>query len=109
MITISITETGRSYGKNEKFKIFNEYEKKGFESIEQALSWLKGNYEKSSWKNKRPCFVDTDSGTKQVGFVIGFRNADLSHYPVNKWIQQDWVSFNEEKGIFLNERKERQQ
>jgi hypothetical protein len=47
-------------------------------------------------------YIDGKDGKPQkIGYVIGFRNADLSHYPVNKWIQRDWIEFNEIKRIIL--------
>ena len=63
--------------------------------MKEAKDWLKDNYGKAK---RVPMYVDTKDGkTKKVGYVIGFRNADYSHSPVYKWIQQDWVSFNEVK------------
>lgn len=46
-------------------------------------------------------FVDAEGKSKHIGYVIGFRNADLSRYPVEKWLQQDWVEFREVKSINL--------
>jgi hypothetical protein len=92
MIQLKIVKTGKGYGKNEKWSRFDD-ELKTFASIKDAKDWIKETYGRSK---RAPMFIDTKDGqSKKIGYVIGFRNADLSHYPVNHWIQQDWIEFRE--------------
>ena len=98
MIRAHITMTGKSYSPKAKFSCFHE-EEKTFEDMKEAMAWIKENYGKAK---RVPMYQDTKSGgTKKVGYVIGFRNADMSHYPADKWIQQDWISFYECKPIYF--------
>ena len=65
----------------------------------EARAWLNDRYGKSK---RAPMYIDTPSGAKRVGYVIGFRAADWSHAPVEKWLQQDWVEFREVSLMDLN-------
>jgi hypothetical protein len=92
MIQLCITMTGKSFSPKDKFSRFGE-ETKNFSTIKEAKGWLKEQYGNSK---RVPMYVDLKTGgTKRTGYVIGFRNADYSHSPVQKWIQQDWVEFRE--------------
>lgn len=91
MIQLQITMTGKRSGSKERFRVFAD-DTKNFKSILQAKEYIKNQYGKSK---RAKMFVDTKEGSKHVGYVFGFRNADLSHYPVQKWTQQDWVEFQE--------------
>lgn len=97
MIKLHITMTRKSYGKKSQFTIFNE-ETKTFQDIKSAKQWIKEEYGK---RKRAPMYIDTKNGVKKVGYVIGFHNADWSHSPVEKWIQQDWISFNSETPVYL--------
>jgi len=96
MIQLNITRTGKGYSSKEKWSIFDQ-STEHFYSIREAKDWIKDQYGKAK---RKPMFVDLkDGGSRRIGYVIGFRNSDLSHYPVNHWIQQDWIEFNEVKTI----------
>jgi len=90
MIQLKITMTGKGFSPKDKWSVFDGQTKE-FNNMIDAKKWLKEKYGKSK---RSPIFVDTVLGkTKQVGYVYGFRNADMSHVPVEKWLQQDWVHF----------------
>ena len=99
MIELYITMTGKSFSPKDKFTIFGD-DKKRFEDMAKAKAWIKEFYGN---KKRSPIYVDTKDGqTKKVGYVIGFRNADWSHAPVQHWIQQDWIEFRECKTLKLD-------
>jgi hypothetical protein len=103
MIQLQITRTGKSYSPKAKWTCFDE-ETKNFPDMKTVREWLRKEYGNAK---RVPMFTDTKDGkTLRTGWVIGFRNADLSHYPVNKWIQQDWIHVREIKEIDLNEFEE---
>lgn len=89
MIELHITETGKGYHPSSEWTMINEYHK-AFPSKEIAEAWIDETYGRSK---RTKMFRDTPEGTTQVGYVIGFRNADYSHAPVDKWLQQDWIEF----------------
>jgi len=98
MIRVEIEKTGKGYGKNEGYHMFDR-ETKTFKDMLEVKKFLKETYGKCK---RVPSYVDTKDGeVKKVGYVYCFKNADLSHYPVEKWLQQDWVSFFELKQIYL--------
>lgn len=97
MILAHITMTGKGFNPKDTFSIFGN-DTKRFSDMKSAMGWIKETYGKSK---RNPMYVDTPEGKKKVGYVIGFRNEDLSHSPVKKWIQQDWISFEETKRIYL--------
>jgi len=92
MIQLHIIMTAKGYHPKEKFFRFG-HDTKNFPSMKEAKKWIKEQYGKAK---RVPMFIDLKAGgSKKIGYVISFRNADLSHYPVNKWIQQDWIEFRE--------------
>jgi len=97
MIELQITMTSKGYGKSDKWQRFDK-QTKHFSTLLEAKEWIKKTYGKSK---KVPMYVDlkTNGGSKKIGYVIGFRNADMSHYPVEKCIQRDWIAFREVKTI----------
>jgi hypothetical protein len=99
MIEAHITMTGKSYDPRDEYRIFGE-DRKVFADMGEVRQWLDEQYGSS---RRQAMYVDTKDGrTKRCGYVIGFRNADLSHYPVDKWLQQDWISFSECKTVDLD-------
>jgi hypothetical protein len=70
-----------------------------FNNMDEVNAWLKDHY----GTNKRAKMYrdDKDGNTIHIGYIYGFHNDDVSHYPINKWIQQDWVSFYEIKPLNL--------
>mgnify|MGYP001594176195 CR=1 FL=1 len=97
MIQLFITKTGRGYNPKDVFSVF-DHQIENFKTIMDAYGLIKETYGKAK---RSKMFVDADGGCKHIGYVIGFRNADLSRSTVNKWIQQDWVEFREVKTINL--------
>ena len=94
MIQLIVTKTGKSYSPKDKWQIF-DHETLSFQDMKQAREYIKEEYGKSK---RSSMYVDTKDGkSKRIGYVIGFRNEDCSHYPINRWIQQDWVEFREVK------------
>ncbi len=92
MIELIITKTGKEYGKSKDYRIFDN-DRKVFVSLKDAKQWLKENYGNCK---KQKMFIDLKSGeTKQSGYIYSFHNSDLSHSPVEKWLQQDWVEIRE--------------
>ena len=99
MIQLLIVMTGKGYSKKEKFSCFKK-ETKSFSDMKEAKKYLKEHYGKCK---RVPMFIDgKDNVPKKIGYVFGFHNADFSHYPVHKWIQQDWIEFQEIKTMELN-------
>lgn len=91
MIELSITMTGRSYHSSAQYTEFNSTTEV-FPDLPAALAWLKEQY----GKNKRQkMYIDVDGKSKHVGYIYGFRNADYSHSPIERWLQQDWVFIRE--------------
>ena len=100
MIKLNITMTGKSYDPKDTWRIFAD-ETHTFEDVRTAREFLRDRYGKSK---RQPMYQDTKDGkTHKVGYIYGFRNADHSHYPVERWLQQDWVNFSEEKPVYLND------
>jgi hypothetical protein len=86
---VSTTQTGKPRGNTkEDYSIFNE-ESKTFGTKEEALQYLKETYGNCK---KQAMYQDTKEGSKQTGWVFHFNNEDISHFPVSKWYQLDWVS-----------------
>lgn len=108
MIEIHISETGKSRPRD-SYSCFDK-ERICCGSMAEAKTLLAERYGKF-WKHKKPIFQDVkaspnDTGfskTVRVGWVIGFRNADWSHSPVDHWLQQDWVSFSECNPVILGD------
>ena len=92
MVQLYIVKTAKGYSAKDKFSMIDS-QTRNFSNIADAKSWVREEYGKAK---RSPMYVDTKEGkAKRVGYIIGFRNSDLSHYPVQKWIQQDWIEFRE--------------
>lgn len=92
MITLIITMTGKPIGQEGSYSMFDE-QTKNFENIKEAKEYLKETYGKCK---RVPMYCDTKDGKIiKTGYIYCFRNSDISHTPVEKWTQQDWVSFQE--------------
>ena len=98
MIQLHITETGKGYSPKDNYTILNE-QTKTFPDIAAAESWLVEIYGKCK---RSKMYVDTKDGDSiHCGYVYGFRNSDISHVPVDKWLQQDWITFYSVNAIDL--------
>lgn len=89
MFEVHITSTGRNYGRNQQYHILNEQSHR-FDSKQAVQTFLKEQY--GTCKRVKMYCDKKDGSTDQVGYIYGFHNADWSHAPVEKWLQQDWVS-----------------
>jgi len=99
MIELYITMTGKSFSPKDQWQKMGRY-RKAFNNKAEAMEYLRDTYGKSK---RGGMYRDTKDGkTIKIGYVIGFRNADYSHAPVQHWIQQDWVEFRECKTIELS-------
>lgn len=89
MFEIQVTETGRPYGPNGEYRIFNTGSTR-LHTKEAVSDYLKERY--GSCKRIK-MFSDADNGKPaHTGYVYCFHNSDCSHSPVEKWLQQDWVT-----------------
>jgi hypothetical protein len=103
MIQLNITKTGKPFGSKEKYQIFDQ-EQQNFTSIQEAKAWVKETYGKSK---QSKMFVDREGKATHTGYVIGFKNADWSHSPVNNWLQQDWIEFFKVEPIDLGKKEKK--
>lgn len=102
MIQLLITETGKGYNPKDAYTVFNKQTKE-FKDIPEAMQYIKDTYGKSK---REKMYVDVKGGgSKHVGYVIGFRNSDISHFPVEKWLQQDWITFEEVTTVDLGKKR----
>lgn len=100
MIELLITYTAKSYHPSSKWACVGQ-EKRAFPGISEAKAFLREQY---PGKKRVPMYRDTPNGKpKQTGYVIGYRNADYSHAPIERWLSQDWIEFRESKTLNLNE------
>jgi hypothetical protein len=88
---ITITETGKEFNPKAEFETFNR-DIETFKTKEDAIAFIKEKYQ---GHKKQKMYIDgTDGQTKQIGWIFGFVNSDISHNS-RKWIQQDWVEITE--------------
>ena len=103
-IEIRITPTGKGFSPKSRWQhLSTRPERVAFDTMADAKAYLKDRY---GSRRRQPMYADFngDDGPKarQVGYIYGFRNADLSHYPVDRWLQQDWVEFVEVTPVELD-------
>ncbi len=92
-IEVTITQTASNRPADQK-RIFHT-ETIECESMADAWDKLTERYGKKPHA-RRGVFVDKPDGSvERVGFLHSFWNADLSHWPVQRWHQTDWVTFSE--------------
>lgn len=89
--TIEITSTAKSRGRNSKeYHIFDR-QTEHFTTLEAVELRLKEKYGNCK---RQKIFRDLKKGLEEplhIGWVYCFNNDDISHVPVQKWHQQDWV------------------
>lgn len=90
MIEISITRTGKNYGTQDAYSIF-ETEAKTFPDMASAKAFLKDEY--GTCKRQAMYQDDKNGNAKRTGYVYCFNNKDWSH-DSKAWHQQDWVVFH---------------
>jgi hypothetical protein len=90
MIELRITHTGKGYAPRDRWSGLGQSTEQ-FPDVAAAKAWIAKRYGKSK---KAPMYRDRkDGSTIKVGYVIGYRDCDWSHAPVQKWLAQDWVEF----------------
>ena len=101
MIELRITKRCKGYNPKSKYLTFDN-QTKAFRSVKDAENWLKEEY--GNCKKIKMYVEDVNDKTKTrcIGYVYGFRNSDISHLPVEKWLQQDWVEFRESNLLYFN-------
>ena len=97
---VLITETGKSFGKNQEgYRVFNKTTET-FSTLSEAKKWLSDKY--GNVKRVK-MFVDGKNGSPEhCGWIYCFKNADISHPwnedgSKNQWLQQDWIQITEVK------------
>ena len=91
MVMVTTIKTGKGYGSKDGFNCFDD-SREFFQDIAEARIMLKERY--GTCKRSK-MHIDTKAGdTRHIGYIYHFHNADLSHAPVEKWYQQDWVEFH---------------
>lgn len=99
MFELHITETGKSFSPKARYSVFNEKRRNGFSDMREVYQYLRERYGKSK---RMPMYIDRKSGpTIKCGWVIGFRNSDISHVPVQHWLQQDWIELRKIETVSL--------
>ena len=92
MIEIQIVMTGKGYGRASKWQGLGD-ENHRFSDKTAAMTFLSDRYGRCK---RAAIYRDGPKGESvQTGYIYGFRNADWSHAPVDKWLQQDWVEFRQ--------------
>jgi hypothetical protein len=90
VIRIVIVQVSKGYGPKDKWQGMNQ-ESRTFADLDAAMAYLKDRYGNCK---RTPMFRETSPETEtQIGYVYHFHNADWSHAPVVKWLQQDRVEF----------------
>ena len=106
MIRLHITSTAKGYSPKDHWRRFDERDE-FFPDIKSARAWLKEQYGKCR-RHKMYCEPNGD----HIGYIFGFRNTDYSHHTIERWLQQDWVSFHESgrinplTGVRLGEKRQ---
>lgn len=91
-IQVNITSTTREYGRDKKY-YRNNHETLHFATMRDAHDYLIGRYGNCK---RIPMYRDGKDGKPiRCGVIYAFHNSDA----VQKWLQQDWVSFAEVKPL----------
>lgn len=94
MIQVIIDMTVKSYNPKDEHRIFDS-ETLTFADKAEAHKALAKRYGKA-WKRRGKMYVEQSNGEAvHCGYTVRFHNADLSHAPVEKWLQRDWIEFRE--------------
>lgn len=96
-IELHITMTVKSYSPRAKWAGIG-HQREVFTNRTAADTWIDEQYGTSK---RTPMYRDVDGKSIQCGVIIGFRNADWSHAPVEKWLQQDWIEYRESRPLAL--------
>ena len=61
---------------------------KQFDTVDEVVTWIKEKYNFKGVERKLMYHGDMEP----CGYVFSYKNADVSHAPVEEWDQADWVS-----------------
>lgn len=100
MIMLDIIKTSKGYNPKDRYIMFDS-DKLMFYNIKKAKEWLKEEY--GNCKREKIYRDDERGKAINTGYIYCFRNSDISHLPIEKWLQQDWVEFKEVKYMNLRE------
>lgn len=96
MYSVQITHTAKNYHPTSEYHTFERTEKT-FGTKQDVIDWLSEQY--GTCKRVK-MYCDKKDGTiEQEGWIYCFRNSDISHVPVEKWLQRDWVSVTSFKPV----------
>jgi hypothetical protein len=70
-----------------------DHDSHSFATREEVNQFLADEYGKC--KRSKMYRDGKDGKPIQVGYIYHFKNNDISHLPVEKWYQQDWVEITE--------------
>ncbi len=96
MYEVQIEETGQDHLRDNP-RLFNSI-KKTFHTLDEVRAFLSDRYgcPVPLPRRRNKIYVDAPDGTAiEVGFTYSYWNSDLSHMPVVKWYQTDWITVNE--------------
>lgn len=99
MIQLLITKQGKSYSPRSNWATFDN-EMKNFVTMQEAMTWLKEEYGKC--KRVRMYVDDKNGKARHIGYIYSFHNSDISHSPIEKWIEQDWIEFRSTKTVYFD-------
>lgn len=87
-IQLTVYPTYKGYGRNDRWRRDQAERPLIFDDLEAAKKYLGECYGKCK---RRKLYTEYAQG-KSVhnGFIFWFRNADLSHYPVDSWLRGTW-------------------
>ena len=104
MYQIKITMTGRSYKTKDEYATFDtkDVNCRTFAEVKEYLDKEYGTCKRVKMFRD---YVGEYPRTNHVGWIYCFNNSDISHSPVEKWRQQDWVEVVELKHRTIDPKK----
>lgn len=96
---VRVTKTGKAVGRKEDYSTF-DIERKEFATINAVKSYLKETY--GTCKREK-MYIDSHDLHQpiHIGYIYSFKNEDVSHAPVNRWYQKDWIEVRELKATTI--------
>lgn len=89
--SVRITETGADLFSS-VYRFIDE-RSFNFDNLQATIDFIAQRYEN---RKRQKMYVDGENGEAlHVGWVYKYRNADVSHSPVEQWNQCDWVQIVE--------------
>jgi hypothetical protein len=100
MFKIKITCTSRGNLRSDNSYIFDTITEK-VKTLEEIKIYLINRYNRIPNKY---LYIDTDKGSKKVGFTYSYWNKDISHNS-KSWFQTDWIEIFEYNETTIEEDK----